>query len=203
MTNHYRPHSTTPKPTSTSSPTRPTRPSLRGSSRECRCRCRGMRPYTSIKYVRRRTERATDLHGGEPHELSGRWFPDGGHGDDPAYVVVRQRRRRLVAEFLQRVMAEVAQRMREHVQCPVRLAVSRHDHRVAAQPLQPWIYYACLIRRKFLAKRSNIARVSRVSTKNSKDCRRMHSSLRALGRRTVGSALIWRHTRTFHYISSP
>ena len=59
------------------------------------------------------------------HELFGLLVPDRRDGDDPANVVVIDRRSALVAEFSQRVILEELQRQRDHSERRKALPVRR------------------------------------------------------------------------------
>ena len=75
------------------------------------------------------------LVGGVTHQLFGVGSPDGGHGDDPAHVLVDNDGGGLGGQFLERVLLEVAQGEREQLNGRELFAVAGRDRRLAVQLL--------------------------------------------------------------------
>lgn len=73
------------------------------------------------------------LVGSLSHELLCRSLPDGGDRQHPADVIADDRRRRLIAEFLHRVVLEEGQRMRKHSQRRMTSPIDRLYDRIFVQ----------------------------------------------------------------------
>ena len=82
-------------------------------------------------------QRTTHMIGSLTHELLSGRRPYRRYGDDPAYVVVRQRCFRLFADLAHRLLGEVTQCVCQHVDRS-HLGPVRRDHfRAATQLLRP------------------------------------------------------------------